>query len=104
MKTIDQRYYEPLEQMMAIRHSYMAKVIQNEFGISIYDFFLKKKVLDLGCGTGKFLHGYYELGSNCVGVDITNNFLIQNKERFKLLNLDLDHFLRHSHGDLPHLQ
>ena len=94
MKTVDQRYYEPLEQMMAIRHSYMAKIIQNEFGISIYDFFLKKKVLDLGCGTGKFLHGYYELGSNCVGVDITNNFFIQNKEKFKLLNLDLNHFLK----------
>ena len=42
MKKIDQRYYEPLEQMMAIRHNYMAKVIQNEFGISIYDFFRKK--------------------------------------------------------------
>ena len=94
MKTVDQRYYEPLEQMMAIRHSYMAKIIQNEFGISIYDFFLKKKVLDLGCGTGKFLHGYYELGSNCVGVDITNNFFIQNKEKFELLNLDLNHFLK----------
>ena len=94
MKKIDQRYYEPLEQMMAIRHNYMAKVIQNEFGISIYDFFLGKKVLDLGCGTGKFLHGYYELGSDCVGVDITNNFFIQNKEKFKLLNLDLNHFLK----------
>jgi len=94
MKKIDQRYYEPLEQMMAIRHNYMAKVIQNEFGISIYDFFLEKKVLDLGCGTGKFLHGYYELGSDCVGVDITNNFFIQNKEKFKLLNLDLNHFLK----------
>ena len=76
MKKIDQRYYEPLEQMMAIRHNYMAKIIQNEFGISIYDFFLGKKVLDLGCGTGKFLHGYYELGSDCVGVDITNNFFV----------------------------
>ena len=94
MKTIDQRYYEPLEQMMAIRHNYMAKVIQNEFGISIYDFFLKKEVLDLGCGTGKFLHGYYELGSNCIGVDISNNFFIQNKERFKLFNVDLNLYLK----------
>ena len=54
MKNTDQRYYEPLEQMMAIRHNYMAKVIHNIFDTSIFDFFSKKEVLDLGCGTGKF--------------------------------------------------
>ena len=74
MKTTDQRYYEPLEQMMAIRHNYMAKVIHSIFDTSIYDFFSKKKVLDLGCGTGKFLYNYFELGSKCTGIDNYNRF------------------------------
>ena len=94
MKNTDQRYYEPLEQMMAIRHSYMAKVIRNIFDTSIFDFFSKKKVLDLGCGTGKFLYNYFELGSKCTGIDNYNNFQFKNKRNFSLLNFDIINFLK----------
>ena len=94
MKNTDQRYYEPLEQMMAIRHSYMAKVIRNIFDTSIFDFFSKKKVLDLGCGTGKFLYNYFELGSKCTGIDNYNNFQFKNKRNFSLLNFDVINFLK----------
>jgi len=94
MKNTDQRYYEPLEQMMAIRHSYMAKVIRNIFDTSIFDFFSKKEVLDLGCGTGKFLYNYFELGSKCTGIDNYNNFQFKNKRNFSLLNFDIINFLK----------
>jgi len=94
MKNTDQRYYEPLEQMMAIRHNYMAKVIRNVFDTSIYDFFSKKRVLDLGCGTGKFLYNYFELGSTCTGIDNYNNFQFENKKDFSLLNIDIIDFLK----------
>jgi len=94
MKNTDQRYYEPLEQMMAIRHSYMAKVIRNIFDTSIFDFFSKKEVLDLGCGTGKFLYNYFELGSKCTGIDNYNNFQFKNKRNFSLLNFDVINFLK----------
>ena len=94
MKNTDQRYYEPLEQMMVIRHSYMAKVIRNIFDTSIFDFFSKKKVLDLGCGTGKFLYNYFELGSKCTGIDNYNNFQFKNKRNFSLLNFDIINFLK----------
>jgi 2-polyprenyl-6-hydroxyphenyl methylase/3-demethylubiquinone-9 3-methyltransferase len=94
MKTTDQRYYEPLEQMMAIRHHYMAKVIRNIFDTTIFDFFSKKKVLDLGCGTGKFLYNYFELGSKCTGIDNYNNFQFKNKRNFNLLNYDIINFLK----------
>jgi len=96
MKITDQKYYEPLEQMMAIRHNYMAKVIHSIFKTSIYDFFLRKKVLDLGCGTGNFLNNYFELGSICTGVDSYNNFQIKNKKNFKLLNTDIIDFLKNN--------
>ena len=94
MKNTDQRYYEPLEQMMAIRHNYMAKVIRNIFDTSIFDFFSKKEVLDLGCGTGKFLYNYFELGSKCTGIDNYNNFQFKNKRNFSLLNFDIINFLK----------
>ena len=79
---------------MAIRHSYMAKVIRNIFDTSIFDFFSKKKVLDLGCGTGKFLYNYFELGSKCTGIDNYNNFQFKNKRNFSLLNFDIINFLK----------
>ena len=41
MKDINQKYYEPLEQMMAIRHQYMAKIVKLTHELSIYKFFSK---------------------------------------------------------------
>jgi 2-polyprenyl-6-hydroxyphenyl methylase/3-demethylubiquinone-9 3-methyltransferase len=74
----------------------MAKVIRSIFNTSIYDFFLKKKVLDLGCGTGKFLYNYFELGSNCIGIDNYDNFKFKNKRNFSLLNFDIINFLKNN--------
>ncbi len=94
MKDINQKYYEPLEQMMAIRHQYMAKIVKLTHELSIYKFFSKRKILDLGCGTGEFLHNYHELGSICTGIDIYNNFKFDNKKDFKLINTNINNFFK----------
>ena len=47
MGTYNNKYYEPLEQMMAIRHQYMSKILRDHSGQDIYEFFKNKKILDL---------------------------------------------------------
>jgi len=94
MENLNPKYYEPLEQMMSVRHQYMGKVISSEGNSNIYDFFKNQHILDLGCGTGKFLHNYYELGAICSGVDLVNNFQFQNKKNYKLINSNFQNFLK----------
>ena len=94
MDTYNSKYYEPLEQMMAIRHQYMSKILRDHSGQDIYEFFKNKKILDLGCGTGEFLNNYYGMGAECSGIDIENNFKIKNKINFKLINIEANKFLR----------
>ena len=94
MENLSPKYYEPLEQMMSVRHQYMGKIISSEGSRNIYDFFKNQHILDLGCGTGKFLHNYYELGAICSGVDLVNNFQFQNKKNFKLINSNFHNFLK----------
>ncbi len=94
MENINSKYYEPLEQMMSIRHQYMAKMILSLRGINIYKFFKNKQILDLGCGTGKFLDNYHELGSYCTGIDIIENFQVKNKKNFNLKKIDFRIFLK----------
>ena len=94
METLTPKYYEPLEQMMSVRHQYMGKIISSEGSPNIYDFYKNKHILDLGCGTGKFLHNYYELGAICSGVDLINNFQFQNKKNYKLINSNFQNFLK----------
>ena len=94
MGTYNNKYYEPLEQMMAIRHQYMSKILRDHSGQDIYEFFENKKILDLGCGTGEFLNNYYGMGAECSGIDIENNFKIKNKVNFKLINIEANKFLK----------
>ena len=94
MDTSNSKYYEPLEQMMAIRHQYMSKILRDHSGQDIYEFFKNKKILDLGCGTGEFLNNYYGMGAECSGIDIENNFKIKNKINFKLINIEANKFLK----------
>jgi len=94
MNTFNSKYYEPLEQMMAIRHQYMSKILRDHSGQDIYEFFKNKKILDLGCGTGEFLNNYYGMGAECSGIDIENNFKIKNKINFKLINIEANKFLK----------
>ena len=94
MENLNPKYYEPLEQMMSVRHQYMGKIISSKRSPNIYDFFKNQHILDLGCGTGKFLHNYYELGAICSGVDLVNNFQFQNKKNYKLINSNFQNFLK----------
>ena len=94
MDTYNSKYYEPLEQMMAIRHQYMSKILRDHSGQDIYEFFKNKKILDLGCGTGEFLNNYYGMGAECSGIDIENNFKVKNKINFKLINIEANKFLK----------
>ena len=94
MDSYNSKYYEPLEQMMAIRHQYMSKILRDHSGQDIYQFFKNKRVLDLGCGTGEFLNNYFDMGAICSGVDIESNFKIKNKMNFKLINKEANEFLK----------
>ena len=94
MAKYNKEYYEPLEQMMAIRHQYMSKILRDHTDQDIYNFFQNKQVLDLGCGTGEFLNNYFEMGAQCTGVDIEKNFKLKNKRNFNLYNLDANTFLK----------
>ena len=94
MAKYNRKYYEPLEQMMAIRHQYMSKILRDHTDQDIYNFFQNKQVLDLGCGTGEFLNNYFEMGAQCTGIDIEKNFKLKNKKNFNLYNLDANTFLK----------
>ncbi len=94
MGTYNNKYYEPLEQMMAIRHQYMSKILRDHNGQDVYEFFNNKRVLDLGCGTGEFLNNYCGMGAECSGIDIENNFKIKNKINFKLIKIEANKFLK----------
>ena len=94
MAKYNKEYYEPLKQMMAVRHQYMSKILRDHTDQDIYNFFQNKQVLDLGCGTGEFLNNYFEMGAQCTGIDIEKNFKLKNKKNFNLYNLDANTFLK----------
>ena len=94
MAKYNKEYYEPLEQMMAVRHQYMSKILRDHTDQDIYNFFQNKQVLDLGCGTGEFLNNYFEMGAQCTGIDIEKNFKCTNKKNFNLYHLDVNTFLK----------
>ena len=94
MAKYNKEYYEPLEQMMAVRHQYMSKILRDHTDKDIYNFFQNKQVFDGGCGKGLFLNNYFEMGAQCTGIDIEKNFKLKNKKNFNLYNLDANTFLK----------
>ena len=96
MQNYNYKYYEPLEQMIAVRHQYMSKIIKNITHLNIYEYLKNKKILDIGCGTGEFLKNYHELNNQCLGIDIQQNFKFENKIGFTLKNTDLKNFIKNN--------
>jgi len=96
MQKYNYKYYEPLEQMIAVRHQYMSKIIKKITHSNIYDYLNNKKILDIGCGTGEFLKNYYDLKNQCLGIDIQRNFKFKNKIGFNLKNIDIKNFIKNN--------
>ena len=96
MHNYNYKYYEPLEQMIAIRHQYMSKIIKKITNSNIYDYLNNKKILDIGCGTGEFLKNYHDLKNQCLGIDIQQNFKLKNKIGFTLKNTDIKNFINNN--------
>jgi len=96
MRNYNYKYYEPLEQMIAVRHQYMSKIIKKITNSNIYDYLNNKKILDIGCGTGEFLKNYHDLKNQCLGIDIQQNFKLKNKIGFTLKNTDFKNFINNN--------
>ena len=96
MQKYNYKYYEPLEQMIAVRHQYMSKIIKKITHSNIYDYLKNKKILDIGCGTGEFLKNYHDLNNQCLGIDIQKNFKFKNKIGFTLKNTDIKNFINNN--------
>ena len=96
MQKYNYKYYEPLEQMIAVRHQYMSKIIKKITHSNIYDYLNNKKILDIGCGTGEFLKNYHDLNNQCLGIDIQQNFKFKNKIGFTLKNTDIKNFINNN--------
>ena len=96
MQNYNHKYYEPLEQMIAVRHQYMSKIIKKITHSNIYDYLKNKKILDIGCGTGEFLKNYHDLKNQCLGIDIQQNFKLKNKIGFTLKNTDINNFIKNN--------
>ena len=96
MQNYNYKYYEPLEQMIAVRHQYMSKIIKKITHSNIYDYLNNKKILDIGCGTGEFLKNYHDLKNQCLGIDIQQNFKFKNKIGFTLKNTDIKNFINNN--------
>ena len=96
MQNYNYKYYEPLEQMIAVRHQYMSKIIKKITNSNIYDYLNNKKILDIGCGTGEFLKNYHDLKNQCLGIDIQQNFKLKNKIGFTLKNTDFKNFINNN--------
>ncbi len=96
MKNYNYKYYEPLEQMIPVRHQYMSKIIRKITHLNIYEYYKNKKILDIGCGTGEFLKNYHNLKNQCLGIDIQQNFKFKNKIGFSLKNTDIKSFIKNN--------
>ena len=96
MQNYNYKYYEPLEQMIAVRHQYMSKIIKKFTNLNIYEYLNNKKILDIGCGTGEFLKNYHDLDNQCIGIDIQQNFKFKNVNGYILKNIDLKGFIKNN--------
>ena len=107
MDTYNSKYYEPLEQMMAIRHQYMSKILRDHSGQDIYEFFKNKKILGYATDVikGEFeekfnstneknLHIYIcrFLKNRSISRALASKWLITmlNNKELKIIKLDID--------------
>ncbi|MDC0861309.1 bifunctional 2-polyprenyl-6-hydroxyphenol methylase/3-demethylubiquinol 3-O-methyltransferase UbiG [Alphaproteobacteria bacterium] len=92
-----EKYYEPLRLMMPIRHQYMKKIIANNNNNNFKEYFMGKKILDIGTGTGEFLSLFTQYNTDCTGIDSYDNFKIKKNEKINLLKIDLfDYFKKNT--------
>ena len=96
MQNYNYKYYEPLKQMIAVRHQYMSKIIKKFTNLNIYEYLNNKKILDIGCGTGEFLKNYHDLDNQCIGIDIQKSFKFKNVNGYILKNIDLKGFIKNN--------
>lgn len=61
----------------------------------------QSKILDLGCGSGRFSIGAAQIGHNVTGMDITPEAISAATEKAKKLNLNNVHFLVGDMTDIP---
>ena len=83
------KYYDPLEQMMPIRHQYISQIIKRNENLDLNKYLKEKSILDLGCGTGSFLSNYEKIANNCTGVDTLDFFSKKQSPRLKFINLSV---------------
>ncbi len=92
-----EKYYEPLRLMMPIRHQYIKKIITNNGNNNFEEYFMGKKILDIGTGTGEFLSLFTQFNTKCTGIDSYDNFKVKKNEKINLLKIDLfDYFKKNT--------
>jgi len=88
------KYYDPLEQMMPIRHQYISQIIKRNENLDLNKYLKEKSILDLGCGTGSFLSNYEKIANNCTGVDTLDFFSKKQSPRLKFIRANIETFLK----------
>ena len=77
--------------LLGNQNSEKEKLLLNNQEKTLLEFFLrsaainseKYSILDIGCGMGRWAQNFTNQIQSYTGIDITNDFIIKNKEKFK---------------------